>query len=165
MSKMLEPMIVSVDTLKASDLVPKFYSALSTVNPVQAEEIKMEYCDLFKLLDHTDNSPMESDEVKEYSEGFGYLLESLHEALNEHCAPFCYFGTSEGDGACFGVFFCWDSWHEALENEEAILYFNEDEMEWKHDIETYQYIAFGTSDSFKLYKVDCAALMNLFHVD
>lgn len=30
------------------------------------------------------------------------LIEELIDALNEIAPPYCYFGTAEGDGACFG---------------------------------------------------------------
>ena len=36
------------------------------------------------------------------------LVGELQDALNEIAPPYCYFGTSDGDGACFGFFPCLD---------------------------------------------------------
>jgi len=48
--------------------------------------------------------------------GLSEAIETLTELLEEAAPPYCYFGTLEGDGACFGFWLD----HEALEEAQRV---------------------------------------------
>jgi hypothetical protein len=86
--------IVSEGTLRPQDLFPKFLGALEELSPKDAEDIRKEV-------------PPEawSDENHEWwsSEDCSWTLnEGLFDLLNTHAPGGYYFGSNEGDGACFG---------------------------------------------------------------
>ena len=42
------------------------------------------------------------------------LYEYLVECIEEHCPPFTYFGSTEGDGACIGIWPHWEAIEEGI---------------------------------------------------
>lgn len=96
-------MIISIDTLRRQDLIPAFIDALDrycgNIGKAKAQQIMSPGAGFsaFPLYAREDEDSEWWD-----SEDSMYLLEELFDALEE-CAPEgTYFGTSEGDGACFG---------------------------------------------------------------
>jgi hypothetical protein len=84
----------SEGTLKVDDLVYAFLYALDSVDHEQAEKLK---------AGHPERFGEEVEEDAWEDESASWFLDTLDSALNSHCAPYTFFGTSEGDGASFGV--------------------------------------------------------------
>jgi hypothetical protein len=59
------------------------------------------------LIEEARNVDPESEEASE-------IVDDLINALNEYAPEYCYFGTSEGDGACFGYWPSLDAIQEAI---------------------------------------------------
>jgi len=105
------PWIVSCDTLRPEDLLPKFWSVaescavwLDRPQLLNAENL----ASLTKLVGEDSSAAHWNDQ--EAAE----TLQELFEALNDAAPVGFYFGASDGDGACFG-FWLDESWGEALE--------------------------------------------------
>lgn len=99
------PWIVSCDTLRLEDLLPRYWSAAETLElelpaPLTAE--------LERLAGADSNADDWSDDAA------CAAAETLWELLNDAAPCGFYFGASEGDGACFGFWLC-DDWRDALE--------------------------------------------------
>lgn len=97
--------LVSCDTLRLEDLLPRYWSAAETLElqipaPLAAE--------LERLVGADSSADDWSDEAA-YA-----AAETLWELLNDAAPVGFYFGASEGDGACFGFWLC-DDWRDALE--------------------------------------------------
>jgi hypothetical protein len=91
---------VSNATLRSQDLLPKFLDALRVVAPEAHQQMMMPGCGFPAVPSHALED--EDDEWWD-SEDCAYLLnEVLFDALNEHAPEGYYFGSHEGDGACFG---------------------------------------------------------------
>ena len=122
------PWIVSCDTLRTEDLLPKFWSVAEGL-AVWLDRPKMldasTLVSLAKLVG--EDSKAEDWNDSEAAQTLGDLFDVLDEA-----APVGFgFGASEGDGACFG-FWLSEDWAEALE----ILGFgNDDPTGWASLIE------------------------------
>jgi len=84
------PTIVSEGTLKTSDLIEAFAGFI--------ENHRFDHADWFDL----------HSALADYFEGHlndeqqDYLLEDLRTVMEDIAGPNVYFGTAEGDGACFG---------------------------------------------------------------
>lgn len=105
------PWIVSCDTLRPEDLLPKFWGVaescavwLDRPQLLNAETL----ASLTKLVgeDSSEDDWCDTEAAE--------TLQDLADALNDAAPVGFYFGASEGDGACFG-FWLDDSWAEALE--------------------------------------------------
>lgn len=105
------PWVVSCDTHRAEDLLPKFWNAAETcaVLANRPELLNAEtLTSLTKLVGENSNyDDWDEDEA-------GLTLEDLSLALDDAAPLGFYFGASEGDGAAFG-FWLDDSWGEALD--------------------------------------------------
>jgi hypothetical protein len=84
----------SEGTLKVDDLAYAFLDALDSVDHEQAEKLRDGHPEYFG--DEVDPEVWDD-------EAASWFLDTLDSALNSHCAPYTFFGTSEGDGASFGV--------------------------------------------------------------
>lgn len=82
---------LSEGTLRPEDLIPKFLNALTEIDPDAAVWFSAHYS-----WDDEDN---EDDEV------LSEALDKLYDLLNDVAPEGAYFGSHEGDGACFGF---WD---------------------------------------------------------
>ena len=92
---------VSTGTMRNEDLIPCFMDVLKHLDKKRHDEIVKEF-------DYN-------------SEDADYLInEDLHDALNECAAPFCYFGSHEGDGADYGFWVAWDSIEDACRTGEIL---------------------------------------------
>lgn len=91
---------VSNATMRAQDLLPKFLDALKVLAPEAHQQLTMPGAGFSAVPDHA----LEDEDAEWWrSEDCGYLInEVLWDALNEHCPEGFYFGSHEGDGACYG---------------------------------------------------------------
>lgn len=81
------PGVVSEGTLRYEDLIPTFEALLRELDPVTFGALRWRF----------DQQPGDSEDHDEY------LIE-LQDALNDVAPDGYYFGTIEGDGACYGFF-------------------------------------------------------------
>ena len=104
---------ISEGTLLTADLIATFSSELGSLTVgTQTDEH-------FKLIGDCDTwleQAEEYDDADEPNDTFNAdgqdLLAALEDALGELAAPYTYFGTSDGDGACFGFWPSIDSLEE-----------------------------------------------------
>jgi len=87
--------IVSSGTLLNRDLVPSFIDYLGLVDPELAAARKREYESLV-------HDPYDAD-YGEQAEQVTELLVQVMDDIDAALPADCYFGSAEGDGACFGV--------------------------------------------------------------
>jgi hypothetical protein len=103
------PWIVSCDTLRAEDLLPKFWSAAETLAVWRSEPIPADLLAPLAQLVGEDSSESDwSDDLADQT------LADLFDLLQEWSPTGFGFGASEVDGACFG-FWITEDWHDALE--------------------------------------------------
>ena len=106
------PWVASCDTLRPEDLLPKFWSvaevlALAANKPEVLSPATL--ASLAKLVgEDSSETDWNDDEASQ-------TLEELTEALQELAPVGFYFGSQDGDGACFG-FWLDEGWAEALEH-------------------------------------------------
>jgi hypothetical protein len=115
------PWIVSCDTLRAEDLLPKFWSTAETLAVWRSEPIPADLlAPLTQLVGEDSNESEWSDDLADQT------LTDLFDLLQEWSPTGFGFGASEGDGACFG-FWITEDWHDALE---ALGFGNDDPSGW-----------------------------------
>jgi hypothetical protein len=106
------PWIVSCDTLKAEDLLPKFWTAAEGLAVLLDRPQLLNPATLASLTKLVGEDSKEADwDDTEAAQ----TLEDLHEALSEVAPTGFYFGSQEGDGACFG-FWLDQEWADVLEH-------------------------------------------------
>lgn len=99
MSKRRYPTIGSISsgTLRDEDLIPSFAWELEYL--VKSVHVTREQLKRFNaLIKECDEFDFDAEHDYDPSE----LTSELIDALNEIAPPYCYFGASDGDGACFG---------------------------------------------------------------
>ena len=104
------PWIVSCDTLRPEDLLPKFWCAAEACAVLADRPQLLNAETLGSLAKLVGEDSSEADWCDTEA---AQTLEDLAEALNDAAPAGFYFGASEGDGACFG-FWIDESWGEAL---------------------------------------------------
>lgn len=103
------PWIVSCDTLRAEDLLPKFWSTAETLAVWRSKPIPADLlAPLTQLVGENSSESDWSDDLADQT------LTDLFDLLQEWSPTGFGFGASEGDGACFG-FWVTEDWHDALE--------------------------------------------------
>jgi len=106
------PWIASCDTLKAEDLLPKFWQVAEMVAVLADRPQLLNAETLASLQKLVGEDSSESDwSDSEASE----TLSELFDALNDAAPTGFSFSSHESDGACFG-FWLDDSWADALEH-------------------------------------------------
>lgn len=106
------PWIASCDTLRPEDLLPKFWSVAEVLALAANKPEALSPATLASLTKLVGEDSREADwNDAEASQ----TLEELTEALQELAPVGFYFGSQDGDGACFG-FWLDESWAEALEH-------------------------------------------------
>jgi len=106
------PWIASCDTLRLEDLLPKFWSVAEVLALAANKPEVLSPATLASLAKLVGEDSREADwDDAEASQ----TLEELIEALQELAPVGFYFGSQDGDGACFG-FWLDESWAEALEH-------------------------------------------------
>jgi len=115
------PWIVSWDTLRAEDLLPKFWSTAETLAVWRSEPIPSDLlAPLTQLVGEDSNESDWSDDLADQT------LADLFDLLQEWSPTGFGFGASEGDGACFG-FWNTEDWHDALD---ALSFGDDDPSGW-----------------------------------
>lgn len=97
--------VISEATLRPEDLIPAYLDALDSIRLTRSE--RMTVREIRRDYDRWDNrSDDEPDEISSYD-----MVDELTQILESHCPDYAYFGATEGDGACFGVWPSIDSLH------------------------------------------------------
>lgn len=105
------PWIVSTDTLRLEDLLPKYWQTAEQLAQLADRPALINpgtLADLEKLVGEDSSESDWNDETA------AQVLEDLTDTLQDVAPVGFYFGASEGDGACFG-FWIGEDWAEALE--------------------------------------------------
>lgn len=107
------PWIVSTDTLKPEDLLVSFWQAAEQVHRIAYSGLpfaadRRDLASALVRLAGEDSSESDWDDALAQQ-----AIEDLSDYLSEHAPAGFYFGSNEGDGACFG-FWLADDWTEAL---------------------------------------------------
>jgi hypothetical protein len=105
------PWIVSTGTLRLEDLLPKYWQTAEQLAQLADRPALINPGTLAGLQKLVGEDSRESDWNDEEA---CQLLEDLTDTLQDVAPVGFYFGTSEGDGACFG-FWLGEDWAEALE--------------------------------------------------
>jgi hypothetical protein len=106
------PWIASCDTLRPEDLLPKFWSVAEVLALAANKPEALSPATLASLAKLVGEDSREADwDDAEASQ----TLEELTDALQELAPTGFYFGSQDGDGACFG-FWLDETWAEALEH-------------------------------------------------
>lgn len=95
---------ISHGTLREEDLLSAFTSELSRLDDDNV------YAALVK----------EAEEIDPESEHVSEIINDLSDALNDFAPPYCYFGSTEGDGADFGFWPSIDSLEDAVRDGEVL---------------------------------------------
>ena len=91
---------VSDATLRLEDLIPAVLGALSTIRLTKGERIT---CHAIAAT-----SEHASEDAPYWAEDAHEDYETLCTIAESHVPDYCYFGSIEGDGACIGVWPCWE---------------------------------------------------------
>lgn len=105
------PWIVSTDTLRLEDLLPRYWQTAEQLAQLADRPALINLSTLASLERLAGEDSHESDWNDEEA---CQLLEELTDTLQDVAPVGFYFGASEGDGACFG-FWLGEDWAEALE--------------------------------------------------
>lgn len=98
----LEPIIVSEGTLRTEDLIPTFASTLRRRLVDSEREGRPVPESAWEILEDIEGM-VESGDISYYdSANASYDLDWLFDNLNSYAPTGMYFGSAEGDGACFG---------------------------------------------------------------
>lgn len=106
------PWVASCDTLRPEDLLPKFWSVAEVLALAANKPEALSPATLASLAKLVGEDSREADWNDDEA---AQTLEELTDALQELAPVGFYFGSHEGDGACFG-FWLDESWAEALEH-------------------------------------------------
>lgn len=90
--------VISEGTLNDYDILLKVEDFLSTLEDPEARDWYL-LCKVNEIFKPSDN-----DNVAWYEEQLSFFMEDLWYYLNSIAPDGCYYGASEGDGACFGFF-------------------------------------------------------------
>lgn len=100
---------ISHGTLKTDDLLEAFGWELQHIESVTAEHLELAR----KARELSHAYSFASDDITAGDEDHAAdLVHDLQDALQEYAPPFCYFGSTEGDGSDFGF---WPSMDEIEE--------------------------------------------------
>lgn len=105
------PWIVSADTLRLEDLLPKYWQTAEQLAQLADRPQLINPGTLANLEKLVGEDSRESDWNDETA---AQVLEDLTDTLQDVAPVGFHFGASEGDGACFG-FWIGEDWAEALE--------------------------------------------------
>lgn len=103
-SRYLELGEVSSATLRPEDLIPAYLSALEDVRLSREDRIQAATIARDSERDGYYDGEGENDPDEDTN--------ALADILDAHCPPYTYFGSLEGDGACFGVWVAQESLDE-----------------------------------------------------
>ena len=100
---------ISEGTLRPEDLIPAYLDALAGIRLTSAErkETRIIQAHVDRDYEYPETEDWDADEAKDWD------LEALQDILSNHTPDYAYFGSLEGDGACFGV---WASIDQLTDN-------------------------------------------------
>lgn len=102
---------ISSGTLRTPDLLEAFADELRRLSDAPAH---VKLCDeVDAMLERMDDGEDDKERDRDDEEASA-IVDELMDALNEIAPPYCYFGASEGDGACFGFWPSMESLREAV---------------------------------------------------
>ena len=109
---------ISHGTLITGDLINAFYDLLEETSETYAQSIRDNYYQNDRILlelrwCHDIPIEMEDDAQD--------LLESVMNALQEFCPPFCCFGAHPGDASDYGVWFNGEEFDDACRSGEVVM--------------------------------------------
>lgn len=102
---MREPTIGAIThgTLRPEDLLESYASQLwYLIRESPAEEVEGDVILVNEARQLLEDDGTLKDNTEAGCEEAGFVLEALHDRLNELAPPLCYFGAHEGDGSCIG---------------------------------------------------------------
>lgn len=91
---------ISEATLRPEDLISAFLDALDGIKLTRAERAVTREAHIVSALMHAGES-LQGYRMGDMTES--EIVDELTTILESHVPDYCYFGTLEGDGACFGV--------------------------------------------------------------
>ncbi len=97
---------ISTGTLRPEDLIPRFLDVLVQLNPEAAVGIAKKNKDVIELeygAKLNADIKTDRDAMAVFHEDLALMMEELWEAIDENMPKGYYFGTTEGDGADFGI--------------------------------------------------------------
>ncbi len=119
-NKYLIPGSYSHGTLRTEELIETFLDLLRTVgNPRTVDRLEKEYLSALGEIRCT----TDIDGVSRKSYILDEILHELFDRLQDYCPPGFHFGSSEGDGADFGVWLSSDYWSPNLTPVDALYEF------------------------------------------
>lgn len=121
MKRVTEPRSVSHGTMRAEDLIPRFFAELEDRQNDNLYTNDGDECELVAMnaritaLLADIESRMEGDDYYESNEA-DWDLESLFDALDEYAGEGLTFGAHEGDGSDYGYWPCeeWAAWRVSM---------------------------------------------------
>ena len=120
---------ISEGTMRDDDILPTFLSELRQYDPTRADEIESAY----PWINDDDYADVDADDLAACNKELWGALED--------CAPaYIFFGSTEGDGACYGF---WPA-YDAAETSEDVLKIETGDP-WHYCLETGQIAVFGRS--------------------
>ena len=120
---------ISSGTLRDQDLLEAFAGELARLEPTfggqpsgPSTELIYEALELFELLDDDDliGKPRGEAEMRASE-----IIAELSDALDEYAPPYCYFGSTEGDGAEFGFWPAIEGLEEDARHQDGVLKVND----------------------------------------
>ncbi len=119
---------VSSGTMRPEDLIPCFLDALDEIRealaaPGSTTEDPYDLTWRVRQVSQLDDF-MGAIEVRMRAEDYyesdesEFDLDELTDKLGEYAPPYCYFGTNEGDGACYGFWVSMDALNHGLDSGE-----------------------------------------------
>jgi len=109
---------ISSGTLKSIDLAESMVYALQSLRLSKSERSHVREA---QRSIEAHNQADCGEETAETLNALDYAVnESLFNAMNAHCPPYCYYGTLEGDGSCFGVWPSMDSIQQDMDDGEIL---------------------------------------------
>jgi hypothetical protein len=115
---------VSEGTMRPEDLIPAFCDELRELDTEGEYAALLMEASTWMDIDAEDwaRIAMEStsSEIRDRLEDGNDILGELFDALESFSPPYCFFGASEGDGACYGWFPSWDSIRDAVHDGEIL---------------------------------------------
>lgn len=94
---------ISEGTLRPEDLIPAYLDALDGIRLTKAERATVRT--VRARYEKAEQSDTQDGESTSYyaDENSSFDIDDLTQILDSHCPDYTYFGSLEGDGACFGV--------------------------------------------------------------
>lgn len=99
----IKPQIISEGTLRTEDLIPAYLDVLEGLRLSRDERKTVREVEAFVARGDGDY--------------YGEDVDALADIIEAHCAPYCYFGSHPGDGACIGVWADIDTLQRDVEEE------------------------------------------------